>query len=332
LLLDNDKLERMFFDSDSFLIALDNCASRCMMNDESDFIDTPIIVHADVLGIGKVSAAKMGTLKWSIEDDEGKVHDFLLPESYFIPDLPIRLLSPQHWAQINWDQHAHSDTNADRITLEWDSAIKTVPLNAANVGIIRSAPGFQKAKPVLKALNALLPTEPCCFPAHLIPPDDDETEEQSSDASRHQGQHTHFPNVTTVSEGDEFNEQSTETTPDATTEFSIDNIPLIEDDELDQQDSIYSKDHSAQLLHWHYRLGHLPFKTIQVMAEQKLLPPALARCKVPQCAACLYGKATKRAWRTRAPPNKVTPTSVTGPGDCVSVDCSATRLLDSKAL
>jgi hypothetical protein len=87
--LDNDELERMFFDSDSFLIALDNCASCCMMNDESDFINSPVLVHADVLSIGKVSAAKMGTLKWSIEDDEEKVHDFLLPEFYFIPDLPI---------------------------------------------------------------------------------------------------------------------------------------------------------------------------------------------------------------------------------------------------
>ena len=37
------------------------------------------------------------------------------------------------------------------------------------------------------------------------------------------------------------------------------------------------------------------------MATQKLLPQALARCKIPQCAACLYVKATR-------------------PGDCISVD------------
>jgi hypothetical protein len=123
------------------------------------FIDTPVTVHADVLGIGKVSAAKLGTIKWSIEDDEGKVHTFHIPDSYFVPDLPIRFLSPQHWAQINRNLNAHSDTNAERITLEWDSSIKTVPLNAANVGIICSASGFRKAKPVITALNALLPTE-----------------------------------------------------------------------------------------------------------------------------------------------------------------------------
>ena len=56
------------------------------------------------------------------------------------------------------------------------------------------------------------------------------------------------------------------------------------------------------------------------MAASKLLPQALARCAVPQCAACLYAKATKRPWRTRAPPNKVTPVSITRPGDCISVD------------
>lgn len=49
--------------------------------------------------------------------------------------------------------------------------------------------------------------------------------------------------------------------------------------------------------------------------------PCLANCKTPQCAACLYAKATKRTWQTRAPPNRVTPVAVTnGPGDCVSVD------------
>jgi hypothetical protein len=76
-----DEHEEMVFDTDSFPVAIDNCASRCMTNDEADFIDTPVTVHRDVMGIGKVSAAKVGTIKWTIQDDEGRVHEFTLPDT-----------------------------------------------------------------------------------------------------------------------------------------------------------------------------------------------------------------------------------------------------------
>jgi hypothetical protein len=56
------------------------------------------------------------------------------------------------------------------------------------------------------------------------------------------------------------------------------------------------------------------------MAHQQRLPRELATCKIPQCAACLYGKATKRPWRTRAAPSKVKPATINSPGDCVSID------------
>ena len=38
------------------------------------------------------------------------------------------------------------------------------------------------------------------------------------------------------------------------------------------------------------------------MARQGLLPKHLATCRIPACTACLYGRATKRPWRTK--PNK----------------------------
>lgn len=56
------------------------------------------------------------------------------------------------------------------------------------------------------------------------------------------------------------------------------------------------------------------------MAHQGQLPHHLASCKIPQCAAFLYGKATKWPWQTRTPANKVTPTVVSDPRDCVSVN------------
>ena len=41
----------------------------------------------------------VGTVKWKIKDDKGKVHSFILPNTYYSPSVETRLLSPQHWAQ-----------------------------------------------------------------------------------------------------------------------------------------------------------------------------------------------------------------------------------------
>jgi hypothetical protein len=32
------------------------------------------------------SQVKMGTIRWEIEDDEGGVHDLIIPESIYMPD------------------------------------------------------------------------------------------------------------------------------------------------------------------------------------------------------------------------------------------------------
>lgn len=158
--------------------------------------------------------------------------------------------------------------------------------------------------------SQLLPQEPICFPVHLIPSD----EEQDAQGQTSEEIENELHSVTTVSEGDK---DETSTTP---TDFNLDNVAIIEDDQLKTLDETYSKDPTAALLHWHYQLRHLPFKTLQAMAHQGHLPKQLATCKVPQCAACLYGKATKRPWRTKAPANKVRPATINGPGDCISVD------------
>jgi hypothetical protein len=54
------------------------------------------------------------------------------------------------------------------------------------------------------------------------------------------------------------------------------------------------------------------------MASRGELPKRLATCRIPQCQSCLYGRATKRPWRTKGQPSKIKP--VTKPGQCVSVD------------
>ena len=55
----------------------------------------------------------------------------------------------------------------------------------------------------------------------------------------------------------------------------------------------------AELLMAHHRFQHISFSKIQEMAHQGIFPRQLAECKIPSCSPCLYGKATKRALRSK---------------------------------
>jgi hypothetical protein len=56
------------------------------------------------------------------------------------------------------------------------------------------------------------------------------------------------------------------------------------------------------------------------MAKSGILPKHLAACRVPKCAACYYGKASRRPWREKGVDNKNNIATATTPGQIVSVD------------
>jgi GAG-pre-integrase domain len=81
------------------------------------------------------------------------------------------------------------------------------------------------------------------------------------------------------------------------------------------------QDISAEFLCWHHQLGHVSLKKIRLMAKQGILPQKLADCKVPLCTSCLFGKVTRRPWRSKTPNNQTEPSrTIIKPGDCISVD------------
>ena len=83
-------------------------------------------------------------------------------------------------------------------------------------------------------------------------------------------------------------------------------------------ETMTAKDPQAELLRWHYRLGHASFKLLSAL---KILPTNLANAKTTKCAGCIYGAMTKRPWRTKPGKHKTSEIhTVTKPGQCVSVD------------
>ena len=76
-----------------------------------------------------------GTLIWKWLDDAGELHRFEIPNSYYVPDGNVRLLSPQHWAQAQKDttptQGTGETTDANNVTLFWNQRQNklTVPIS-----------------------------------------------------------------------------------------------------------------------------------------------------------------------------------------------------------
>ena len=68
------------FDTDAKAIRIDNCASYCISNDKKDFITPLKKINKNLKGLGGTLAdIYSGTIKWSIEDDDGVPHDWVIP-------------------------------------------------------------------------------------------------------------------------------------------------------------------------------------------------------------------------------------------------------------
>jgi hypothetical protein len=89
------------FNSDSKPIAIDNCLSRCLTNSSRDFLPGTVEgCKVAVSGVGGlIRCKKKGTVSWTIKDDQGRLHNVLIPDTPMCSELPKRLFSPQHWAQ-----------------------------------------------------------------------------------------------------------------------------------------------------------------------------------------------------------------------------------------
>ena len=86
------------FDTDSFIIGVDNHASRTLSNNKRHFIGyIRRLDNVFINGInGKLPIRGIGTIQWKIEDDDGKVHAIRIPNTFYVPQLEHCILSPQH--------------------------------------------------------------------------------------------------------------------------------------------------------------------------------------------------------------------------------------------
>jgi hypothetical protein len=117
-----------------------------------------------------------------------------------------------------------------------------------------------------------------------------------------------------ASEGDHAREPETITRMQALT---FNPSPPLEEEEEYQ---LAAADDQAELMHWHYRLGHLLFAKLKLLAKNGEIPRCLAKVPAPKCAGCLFGAMTKLPWRGKELRSSHRVFVATKPGECVSVN------------
>ena len=85
------------FDTDSYLIGIDNHSSVSISNSVKDFITPPQPCKAKIKSFGgsMMAASGIGSVKWKIADDQGVDHDIIIDDVLFVPQAQVRLLCPQ---------------------------------------------------------------------------------------------------------------------------------------------------------------------------------------------------------------------------------------------
>ena len=337
------------FDTDSFKIGVDNHASRCMANSPSFFENLRIITKSRnrVGGIqGGLAIRGEGTFVFDIEDDNGKVHMIRIPNSLYVPGLKMCLLSPQHWAQEARDdapipRGTRMENDAVGCKLMWHQLdfSKTILFDAAtNTPVFRTAPSTRSYRAFAAAAdvtNAYYQREfvrstpgtrhGTHSTARPITPDSDFIAEENINLSVNEGDNTRNNNISSHIDNPSGDGTDNVTTTEPTRlpthrragALTFDPSPNLEEDE---EFDLAAGDPQAELMRWHYRLGHLPFAALKQLAQLGEIPRRLAKVTPPKCAGCIFGAMTKVPWRGREEKSKHTIFEARCPGECVSVD------------
>jgi hypothetical protein len=270
------------YDSDSYILLVDNCCSTSITNNIKDYIYPPRTVHANVEGFnGVMTATKVGTVRWVIQDDLGCTHKIILPNTYYSPHGKYCLLCPQHWAQTANDNHPHPNgtwcaTYADRIQLHWGQRkyVRTIKLlPKTNVGILTAAPGITKYITACTALERAysvlaLPTMTTIHTTNVHPISDDKDENVT--VHRSSASPPLARTITPEPEGEGTANQR----DDQTNDVQHDNTPVIisfpdnggKEEDVTLPHPQLERD-QQELLYWYIRLSHLSFARLMWMAK-----------------------------------------------------------------
>jgi hypothetical protein len=289
-------------ETDSVPIKVDNCCTQTITGYESDFIPSTIrkVEDKQVCGFGR-SISKIthqGTIRWRVYDDHGKEHDIIIPNTYFVPNCGLRLLSPQHWAQELNDNYPMPDgtsctTYYNRVVLQWNQrkTVKTLHIdsnrnNVATMWTVGSLRSYNKTMKLANMTQVVM---------------DSEIIEKNGDTEDVEDENSPEYTECDIDKFENFQHLGNEQV-------------VIRGTTSRSHDSRSSED---ELMQWHVRFGHMPMSRIQSLAKEGVLPRRLSSCKIPVCPGCMYGKLTRQPWRVRGETSHIAEKAQLA-GDCIS--------------
>lgn len=341
------------FDSDTSTVIIDNAANCHICNDLSMFVSPIASFQADdnmkvSTAGGTYAPLGFGTVKWSWKDDSFYTHEFLIDEVLYFPESPVNILGVSKFGrQQNEPYNTGIDSNAVQSTFYWKGGRRTFPMSLSGLPELPINHGNKIASAFLSSLLSRVPSlnaSRSCFltnskPSHRVVLD---TEGVPSDPVRDISStipgHTGVPPMSPVNEGvtpmSPVNEGASSTTPELAVLNDIGVVPSSEDHlkiDLELSGSADAASsflcptvlslNAEQYLKWHTRLGHLPDRHMKRMSKLGFLPKSFLKLDPPPiCAACAFGKAHKRPWRTRGVSGHIRKDSEIKPGDGVSID------------
>ena len=328
------------FDTDSFRIGVDTLCTRTLSGNKDHFEDLQLYRGQKVTGIsGGLEIAGQGTFVFRIQSDDGIVDTIKIPHSLYVPGIELPLLSPQHWAETAKDNApikfgTKIEADEEGCTLLWKQQTRRKrvlhdPLT--KTPIFRTAPGtrrYQAFEATFMACDAshlrnhislnldrLRTTD--LDPAEFIAEENIHLPEKEIKAS--EKVHEDDDTVKTSNTSSSVQQRRQQAQEDRIGPLTFSPTPKLSDAEL-LEHSTAAEDDQAELMRWHYRLGHLSFEKLKQLAKNGEIPKKLAKTTPPRCAGCLFGAMTKVPWRTRGPKSNKQVFTATRPGQVVSVD------------
>jgi hypothetical protein len=252
-----------------------------------------------------------GTFKFKIKDDNGMLHGIKFPNSLYVPELKRCLLSPQHWVQEAKDNFprpigTRMSLDDEFYYVHWGIAKyqKLIPYNPmTNVPILYTAAlscTYHAFATTFEAMEApfFQQEKVLQFPGHcctVVKPElvleefvAEENVNYREDVSASEGANADNSMVKM--------EEPSKITRQGPLTFDP-SPPTVEAKDI--QLSAVNK--QAELMQWHYRLGHLTFPKLKQLALNCKIPKKLAKVLPPKCAGCLFGAMTKIPCKTRKP-------------------------------
>jgi hypothetical protein len=283
------------FDSDSFSIGIDNHASRCMANAPHLFEDLQLTDNAgEVKGIGDGTAIEgKRTFKFSLEEDQEKIHTIKIPNSLYLPGLKQCLLSPQHWAQEAGDWQTWMGNFERMCVLHWHvGGKKTVFFDPSRITpILTAAPtsrAYRAFAMTFKALEAPYYHKETVlqYPGRQLM--NDAPEEFIAE------ENLNFEKVS-VDEGVNSDVERVKTSnlpappKEEIPSEAIRQRPLTFDPSPPQEEGehvhLAAANNQAELMRWHYRLGHLTFPKPSSLPSMVKYPRSWQKSRHPSALA-----------------------------------------------